>query len=93
MCEALLKPPAKCAEIKGGLVQKKTVVVSQDKGFFFYFKVFLFSILVGVIATVVFYIGYKLKLRKELKMRADVEVDNALSKYYQDTRRSETEEL
>lgn len=93
MCEAILVPPKKCKDIKEGLVGKKTVVVSQKRGFFFYFKVFLFSILVGLIVTIVFYIGYKLKLRKELKLRADMEVDNALSKYYQDTRRSEEQEL
>ena len=52
----------------------------------FYIRVILFSFMVGLITTVVFYVVMKLKLRKELKVRAEQEVENALSKYYSESR-------
>lgn len=46
----------------------------------------LFILGAGMVFLVVFYVLYKLKLRKEYKDRATEEVENALSKYYHNNR-------
>jgi len=46
----------------------------------------LFVLGAGMVFLVVFYILFKLKLRKEYKERASEEVENALSKYYHNNR-------
>ena len=65
--------------------RKKNVIVAPQRDFGFYFKVFLFSVLSGLVLTAVFYIVYKLKLKKEFNQRTRDEVNNALSKYYQES--------
>lgn len=61
----------------------KFVVKDDPRGFFYYVRIILFAMGTGLILLIVFYIVYKLKLKKEFKERATEEVDNALSKYYQ----------
>ena len=84
VCQSLMVPPKVCEKAKD--INNRTVIKDPSRGFWFYVKVFLFSVGAGLIGIVVFYVVYKLKLRIELKGRVQEEVENALSKYYQDTR-------
>lgn len=66
--------------------RKHTIITPHSRGFFWYVRVIVFILGAGLVFLVVFYILYKLKLKKEYKERASEEVENALSKYYHSNR-------
>jgi uncharacterized membrane protein YgaE (UPF0421/DUF939 family) len=66
--------------------RKHTIITPNHRGFFWYIRVILFVLGTGLVFLVVFYVIYKLKLRKEYKEKASEEVENALSKYYHNNR-------
>jgi len=50
----------------------------------FVLKIVIFSLCLGLLVTIVLYILYSIRLKKEFSGRLSLEVDKALSNYYLD---------
>ena len=90
ICQGLTIKPSQCENIKelraidGGFSGRD----SDTKGInaWFAIKVIIFVNLIACVSIIIFYVVYKIKLRKEFEWRKDQEIDSALSNYYMQNR-------
>lgn len=84
ICDGFIKKPKACEDLKPPIFE---IFLKKPKGIMFYIKIAWFSCIVGTLLLGVFYVCYKVMLRKEMSQRLEEkenEVNKTLGIYYDD---------